>query len=308
MAETIDMQIKLLGYVKIKGEIEALTGLHIGGTADSIDKGGIDNPVIKNPVTNVPYIPGSSLRGRMRSLLEKKTAKKLYPMTKDIWMELYKEEKDALGSQVCRVFGNSISKRSVPSVLIVRDALYTKNTLDHYMQGGKGGLPITEAKMEIAVDRITAHPLPRTIERVPAGAKFDFEIIYKVQTYENGKFDATSPDVYTKSDDKLKQDLKNILWALEQIETYDGLGGNTSRGYGQVEICIKELTAIHYKDLIKLATQETLSNNDSQPSTNIDCDKMKKSFVEWCKKIDKIIYSKDLSENHEKNSEESPKN
>jgi len=75
-----------------------------------------------------------------------------------------------------------------------------------------------------------------------------------------------------------------------------------------VEICIKELTAIHYKDLITLATQETLSNNDSQPSTNIDCDKMKKSFVEWCIKIDKIIYSKDLSENHEKNSEESPKN
>ena len=54
-------QIKLLGHVTISGEIEALSGLHIGGIADSIDKGGIDHPVIKNPVTNEPYIPGSSL-------------------------------------------------------------------------------------------------------------------------------------------------------------------------------------------------------------------------------------------------------
>ncbi len=81
--------IKLLGYVKITGGIEALTGLHIGGTADSIDKGGIDNPVIKNPVTNEPYIPGSSLRGRIRALLEKKTGAVLSEMTKDVWLEFY---------------------------------------------------------------------------------------------------------------------------------------------------------------------------------------------------------------------------
>jgi CRISPR-associated protein Csm3 len=243
----VERMIKLLGYIKITGEIEALTGLHIGGTADSIDKGGIDNPVIKNPVTNEPYIPGSSLRGRIRSLLEQRNASlhkaKLSEMASGIWMEVYKDDQDAKKSEVCRVFGNSMSERNVPSVLIVRDALYTGKTRKDYMQGGSGGLPITEAKMEIAVDRITAHALPRTIERVPAGARFGFEIIYKVQTYENGKFESISADVETKSDEKLRDDLKNILWALEQIEIHDGLGGNTSRGHGQIKIHLRSLDA-----------------------------------------------------------------
>lgn len=238
----VERMIKLLGYIKITGEIEALTGLHIGGTADSIDKGGIDHPVIKNPVTNEPYIPGSSLRGRIRSLLEQRNAMrhkaKLSEMASGIWMEVYKNEQDAKKSEVCRVFGNSMSERNVLSVLIVRDALYTEDTRKKYMQGG---LPITEAKMEIAVDRITAHALPRTIERVPAGARFAFEIIYKVQTYENGKFEINSQDDNTKSDEKLKSDLINIIWALKQIETHDGLGGNTSRGHGQIKIHLRSL-------------------------------------------------------------------
>ncbi|NTV41644.1 MAG: type III-A CRISPR-associated RAMP protein Csm3 [Candidatus Moranbacteria bacterium] len=251
MAE-IERQIKLLGYIKITAEIEALTGLHIGGTADSIDKGGIDNPVIKNPVTNEPYIPGSSLRGRIRSLLEKKTAKVLSPMTNDIWMEIYKVDDkvysnnkakstiDAMNSEVCRVFGNSASYESVPSVLIVRDALYTDKTREKYMQGGKGGLPITEAKMEIAVDRITAHALPRTIERVPAGARFAFEVVYKIQSVsfisaidEKGK--PKKVESYMADANVIKKDIENIIWALKQIEENDGLGGNTSRGHGQVK-------------------------------------------------------------------------
>jgi len=301
-------RIKLLGYIKITGEIEALTGLHIGGTADSIDKGGIDNPVIKNPVTNEPYIPGSSLRGRMRSLLEKKTAKALNPMTnkKDIWMEIYETEKEALESEVCRVFGNSASEKSVPSILIVRDALLSKRKNDDYRREDyiKNGLPVTEAKMEIAVDRITAHALPRTIERVPAGARFEFEIVYKVQTYENGKFEATSTDYGTKSDDKLRADLKNILWALEQIEIHDGLGGNTSRGHGQVRICINKLEDINF------LKQETQDSKGESPEDEVkiaaeeDCKKMKKSFSGWCEKINKICYSQDLEENDNRKTEE----
>lgn len=300
MVESHEMQIKLLGYIKITGEIEAITGLHIGGTADSIDKGGIDNPVIKNPVTNEPYIPGSSLRGRMRSLLEKRNAlynnTKLSPLTskKDIWMEIYEEEVDAMNSEVCRVFGNSMSDRSVPSILIVRDALYTDKTCEDYMQGGKGGLPITEAKMEIAVDRITAHALPRTIERVPAGAKFSFEIIYKVQTYENGKFELNTNDARTKSDEKLIVDLQNILWALEQIETHDGLGGNTSRGHGQVKICIKDLNSVHFKE-DKANVDGKLSK--CKPLSQADCKEFNKSFSDWCKLLDKISYSSDIAVN-----------
>ncbi len=242
-------QIRLLGFVKIKGAIEALTGLHIGGTADSIDKGGIDTPVIKNPVTNAPYIPGSSLRGRMRSLLEIKTGAELSEMSKGIFLEFYKDTpgdyNKALQSEVCRVFGNSASDPGLPSVLIVRDALLAPEPAGDYAYEKymPGGLPLTEAKMEIVVDRITAHAMPRTIERVPAGARFDFEMIYKVQTYDNGLFEDNPDDPDNpaiKCNKKLQQDLDNILWALDVIEKHAGLGGNTSRGHGQVRF--------HYDD------------------------------------------------------------
>ncbi|MDX2129656.1 MAG: type III-A CRISPR-associated RAMP protein Csm3 [Chloroherpetonaceae bacterium] len=242
-------QIKLLGYIKISGTIKAITGLHIGGTADSIDKGGIDNPVIKNPVTNEPYIPGSSLRGKMRSLLEKKTTKVFSPMTNEIWMEMYDDKNynqnkaqstiDAMSSEVCRVFGNSASYESVPSVLVVRDALYTDTTRKSFMENN---LPKTEAKMEIAVDRITAHALPRTIERVPAGAEFGFEIIYKIQemTFATDE-KKTSYQIFKPSQSSIKKDIENILWALEQIQEHEGLGGNTSRGHGQVKFALNPL-------------------------------------------------------------------
>lgn len=315
--QEIPKQIRLLGFVKITGQIEAITGLHIGGTADSIDKGGIDSPVIKNPVTNEPYIPGSSLRGRMRALLEAKTEAILRPMTNDgkIWMEFYRtddfnkeavftedefqsflekhqfDEKQkavlkaslghknrklfilrknikkgdlekeafeqverelrriadqnaynlALESQVCRLFGNSASDPGLPSVLIVRDAMLSEGSKVIYMADK---LPVTEAKMEIVVDRITAHAMPRTIERVPAGAKFDFEIVYKVQTHKNGQFVENAADnPHIKCDQKLREDLTNILCALEIIETHTGLGGNTSRGHGQVRFHINAFEA-----------------------------------------------------------------
>lgn len=229
-------QVQLLGQVTICGEVEAVTGLHIGGAADAIDKGGINHPVIKNPVTNEPYIPGSSLRGRMRSLLEKKGAKQLSEMAKGIWMEIYKDEpeenkENARKSEVCRVFGNA--QTGLPSILLVRDALYTKDTKLSYIESD---LPITEVKIEIAVDRITSQAQPRTIERVPAGARFTFSMVYRVQQDEN------RPDAIT----NMQKDLENILWALEEIETHDGLGGNSARGYGQVKFHLKPFCVVRY--------------------------------------------------------------
>lgn len=228
--------IKLLGYVRIYGEIEAVTGLHIGGTADAIDKGGIDSPVIKNPVTNEPYIPGSSLRGRMRCLLEKKRGEPLSEVATGIWMEIYKDDvkgddnkKKARESEVCRVFGNAHT--GLPSILIVRDALYTEETKKNGNGYIESDLPVTEAKMEIAVDRITAQALPRTIERVPSGARFDFSMVYRVQKEEN------HPEPLA----NIATDLTNILEALKDIEEFDGLGGNTARGHGQVKFHLKPL-------------------------------------------------------------------
>lgn len=261
-----DKQIKLLGFVKIGGEIEAVTGLHIGGTSDSIDKGGIDSPVIKNPVTNEPYIPGSSLRGRMRALMEKKAGNKLTKMNENLWLEFYSKKDHgeaayefALKSQACRVFGNSASEPGLPSVLVVRDAMLSEKSSHFYMLNN---LPVTEAKIEIVVDRITAHAMPRTIERVPAGAKFDFEMVYKVQTYENGDFVADAgDDPHTKCNKKLREDLKNILWALETIQEHTGLGGNTSRGHGQVRFEINkfDVKSVEGETLEDFTPPETFS-------------------------------------------------
>jgi len=249
MSET--KQIRLLGHITIRGVIEAMTGLHIGGTADAIDKGGIDSPVIKNPVTNEPYIPGSSLRGRMRSLLEKKNGKKLFPMTDKIWMEMPDNEADARASEVCRLFGNS--KTELPSVLLVRDALYTPETRAGSSGNGRymdNGLPVTEAKMEIAVDRITAHALPRTIERVPSGARFGFTLVYRVQERLDW------PDVLK----NISKDLENILWALKEIQNHDGLGGNTARGHGVVQFHLRSMLVTRYDGL----PTESLPEKDGQ--------------------------------------------
>ncbi len=275
MTQTLERhkQIRLLGFIKIGLEIVVKTGLHIGGSADSIDKGGIDSPVIKNPVTNEPYIPGSSLRGRMRSLLEKKGGRNIKPMTKTdvVWMEIYPEKEYpgqstmlAQASEVCRVFGDSSCEQNVPSVLIVNDAMYTE-AIKNNTKFIKDGLPVTEAKLEIAVDRITAHAVPRTIERVPEGAVFETNLIYKVQTYEDGAFLADCSSPQQKGDKALEKDIENILDALVMIQEFEGLGGKTSRGSGRVAFNFTSLQIKRYrKDDSQIDLHELKSETDKR--------------------------------------------
>jgi len=66
--------MKLTKISQIQGQIELVSGLHIGSGNTEMHIGGTDNPVIKNPVNNQPYIPGSSLKGKMRSLMEWRAA------------------------------------------------------------------------------------------------------------------------------------------------------------------------------------------------------------------------------------------
>ena len=141
------------------------------------------------------------------------------------------------------------------------------------------GLPKTEAKIEIAVDRITAHALPRTIERVPAGARFDFSVVYKVQKDESWK----------ESVRNVSADLENILWSLEEIEMHDGLGGNTSRGHGHVRIHLRSLTVKNFAD----PTQKGLDlkavelDNNKMNANEIDkqADYQFREFLEAVQKI-----------------------
>lgn len=109
--------MKLSGIKKINGKIEVVTGLHIGASNENIEIGGLDNPVIKDPLpgSNAPYIPGSSLKGKLRSLYEIKEGR----FSKD------GKPCDCAKCEVCAVFGTSAANRPAelgPTRIVVRDA------------------------------------------------------------------------------------------------------------------------------------------------------------------------------------------
>ncbi len=139
-------------------ELEVLTGLHIGGSETGFDIGGIDDPVVKDVITGEPYIPGSSLKGKLRSLLE-----------------LFNNDSEEIGV----LFGNS----KTPTRIIVRDLfLLNKEELESYL--GKG--IYTEMKAENNIDKLTSKAnAPRFIERIPKGAKFRGEIIITSYNEDN---------------------------------------------------------------------------------------------------------------------------
>ena len=212
--------LKLSGYKVIEGIITCETGLHVGGTADKIEIGGIDNPIIRHPITKLPYIPGSSIKGKMRSLLEWKWGN--FADNGDVH-----EWCGDNGCPVCRIFGTSADDARIgPSRLIVRDAHLTKESQDllKKMQE-ETGLAFVENKTENSINRLTAKANPRTQERVPAGTEFKFEMVYRMFDLKdnNGK---TDEELYSNVEEGIK------------LIRMDALGGSGSRGYGKVKIDI----------------------------------------------------------------------
>ncbi len=204
-------------------EIKTLTGLHIGGSDTDFNIGGRDKLVIRDPLTNKPYIPGSSLRGKMRSLLEKaRRLEQNHRINKGL-IHVCKSQQDFAQCPVCPVFGIPAPESGTAwgdvitlTRLVVRDALLSKESADQLMSAHTDGL-YTEFKTEVAIDRVTSVANPRTIERVPAGAVFGpAELVFSV---------------YEMPDDLAR--LKVVLDALQLVED-DYLGGNGSRGYGKV--------------------------------------------------------------------------
>lgn len=196
----------LIKKVKVSGEIVLKTGLHVGGTNSSLNIGGPDKFVVRNPLSNKPYIPGSSIKGKMRSLLE------LMDGTIQKDHNGYGPTKDST-SKAGNLFG-TVGDNQQPSRLIVRDAELLSKLEDF----DNTDLPFTESKTEVAIDRITAKANPRTFERVPAGARFGLEMVMNV-------FD-------TDNEGRLLDSLKQAILLLQD----DYLGGHGSRGYGQIEI------------------------------------------------------------------------
>ncbi|GIW25837.1 type III-A CRISPR-associated RAMP protein Csm3 [Meiothermus sp.] len=218
--------MKLLGYKRIHGIIRLKSGLRIGMSKDQMAIGDVDNPVIRNPLTDEPYIPGSSLKGKMRYLLEWHLGGDYIARSTEKHVYVPDDPNDPVG----RIFGSApsneaqrrVAQQRGPTRLLVRDAYLTpasKQALE--AMTARGGY-LTEVKQEVFIPRIGGNANPRTAERVPAGAEFAFEMVYRMMdTGDGGKTD--------------QDNFRHVEKALELLQL-DGLGGYISRGYGQVEL------------------------------------------------------------------------
>jgi CRISPR-associated protein Csm3 len=210
----------LKGKIILNGVMQCETGLHIGASAHTLEIGGIDSPIVRDPITREPFVPGSSIKGKMRSLMERHLNLPFNKKHKDI----IRHECSELSCPVCRLFGaaGDGNNNNLPARLIFRDMKMTDKSIN-LLSEIETGLQYTEWKSENSLNRITAAANPRHLERVPRGTEFSFEIIYTVE----------SEDV-----NQIKEDLKNIVQLLRLVED-DALGGHGSRGYGKVRFDIQ---------------------------------------------------------------------
>ncbi len=219
--------MKLDRISQLQGTLELRSGLHIGSGNTEMHIGGTDNPVIRNPVTDEPYIPGSSIKGKMRSLMEWHAGVVAVADGKPLGVEHLGKLGDAraAGIEILRLFGYAPTGASDDMALVAeigptRLAFWDCDLDPAWVEEMKRrDLLLTEVKMENSIDRIKGTAInPRNTERVPAGARFRFRLSLKVIDGEDL--------------------LEPVLRGLKLLE-YTGLGGSQSRGYGK--ICFRDL-------------------------------------------------------------------
>ncbi|TAH48312.1 MAG: type III-A CRISPR-associated RAMP protein Csm3 [Chloroflexota bacterium] len=206
------MSNKLLLYRTLRGTLTCLSGLRIGGSKESIEIGGLENTIIRHPITDLPYIPGSSIKGKMRSLLEQR-----YGIVED------NGEPSRSGTHiVCRVFGphKNVNHTLGPTRILVRDANLTDESRKWLEAANKDkGVFYAEVKTENLVNRKTGTAEhPRTLERVPADTKFDFEIAVRIFEGDN------------------EIEILNLVKEGLNLLQQDYLGSSGSRGYGKIAL------------------------------------------------------------------------
>jgi len=217
---------KIDSKIFIQGVITTLTGLHIGGNSIGMAIGGADSVVVRNPLTNQPYIPGSSLRGKLRSLLERVRGCEDDNPKEGGFSYTSKDGKStALAGRKAdtwlgKLFGVAAENNPEPTRLIVRDAALTEASRRRLESAPNTDMPMTEVKTEVWIDRITSAANPRQIERVPAGAEFAFELVLTL---------LEGDDIGT---------YLNLVYEGLRLVEGDTLGGSGSRGYGQVKFTI----------------------------------------------------------------------
>lgn len=195
-------------------ELEVITGLHIGIGDDKIQIGGVDSAVIKDPITKVPYIPGSSFKGKLRCLLETEalddyedgpnnpTINKYFGPTSE-YLKRRKEGNGKVEISLARFIFRDLKMDPV------QEEAFLNQTY-----------PL-EIKTEISINRDTGtvdDSGPRTIERVPASTKFHGSILFRCK--DEGEY----------------EEMKKMLDKAFELLKNDALGGSGSRGYGEVAV------------------------------------------------------------------------
>ncbi|MCS6831274.1 MAG: type III-A CRISPR-associated RAMP protein Csm3 [Armatimonadota bacterium] len=223
---------EFLGKYIISVQLEALAGLHIGGSTTGFEIGGVDNPVIRDPLTDEPYIPGSSLKGKLRhltewslGLIDRHPKHGIYgayhceDLKKPNKEQADNPERWEKAYLVGRLFGvasddSAVRQTAGPTRLTVRDAFLVESARKEIQQTLGEGI-FTELKTENFLDRITSEANPRTMERVPAGARFWVQMVL---------------DRYA---DDGRELLRQLFAAMRLLED-STLGGSGSRGSGRV--------------------------------------------------------------------------
>ncbi len=228
-SHTAQTELKLIGKLILEGDLLCETGLHIGAGKGSLEIGGADNPVVKDAFGR-PYIPGSSLRGKLRALLEQSSGlavpSELVYLSKRKGQEVRIHQSDRPDDFVCVLFGRNPGRmervtgeamdsvNASPARLTAYDAPLDPDSITSQMRENLDD-ELTEVKSENAIDRITSQANPRTLERVPAGARFRIRVVL---------------DVLCPEDRSL---LARLIEGLRLLED-DALGGGGSRGSGRV--------------------------------------------------------------------------
>lgn len=188
----------MFSKIEITGIIQAETGIHIGGNSQFAAIGAVDSPVIRDVYTDYPMIPGSSLKGKMRTLLAKQYNK-----------GLEKPEND--DDRILRLFGSAEKGKIQFSRLIFSDMIMV-----NAKKLQEQGISTTEIKFENTINRLTAVAMPRQIERAVRGSEYELHLIYNLEKEE-----------------EFEEDMKLLRHAMTLL-TYDYIGGHGSRGYGKI--------------------------------------------------------------------------
>lgn len=205
----------MYGKILIEGKLEVVTGLHIGGSSSFAAIGALDSPVVRNSRDNQPMIPGSSLKGKMRSLLARQRNQKISGNM----------DEDEEG--ILRLFGSAKNGNVRVGRLIFSDLfLAEQDSLES---------PV-EVKFENSINRLTAVANPRQLERVISRTQFNLKLLYELKDTTDREKEKHAEYYQGTEEEWILKDFQSLIDGMKLLEL-DYLGGSGTRGYGQVRFC-----------------------------------------------------------------------